>query len=1106
MIARNLASSLGIVLFGLVSITTAAPGDLDPTFGGTGFAREAGSLGSGDEIRAIAVQSDGKIVSVGTVNNGDVVSCAIARYNADGSVDTSFDSDGKTIVQMGVEFICNDVAIQNDGKLIVVGYVRFGTIYNFAVLRYNSNGSPDTSFDSDGRKINAFVNGDLAYGVAIQTDGKIVVAGSIGDEFAVARYNPDGSFDTSFDGDGWVATDFFGGPDHARSIAIENDGKIVIAGNGRPLGGSFNDFAVARYNTNGSLDPSFDGDGKVLTDILGNNDNAQDVSVGPDGKIVVGGRSWGINDQFGLARYNSDGSLDTSFDGDGKLSSDITPFPEYLNELGIQSDGKIIAAGLGSQAGGKFLIVRYNTNGSFDNSWDDDGIVLVSAGSTHALANAVTIQTDGKVIAAGYGTGDTTSFAPDFALTRLNPNGSLDTSFDGDGSVVSNIYSWRIQANAITIQPDGKIVAVGKRITGNNDEDFAINRYNPDGTLDTSFDSDGRVTTNVHFGYDRAYAVAMQPDGKILVAGEGNSVLVIARYNPDGSLDNSFDGDGKIVDAENGSFPYIRALAIQPDGKIVAAGRSYEFGPGFASTVYRFNPDGSRDGSFDVDGKVRTDLGGDDEFTSISLQSDGKIVAAGKALNGTSYDFTVARYNSSGSPDTSFDGDGIATIDFVGGYDYVDAMAIQTDGKFVVVGESSGDNNIGTPASDSAIARLNADGSFDSSFDSDGKIRLSLSPYLDLATGVAIQPDGKIVTAGSAFSIQNGDLGTLEKNVALVRFNSDGSFDNGYGVNGKAIVDLFTQDSVNDVVLDSGGRAVVAGETDGFFTVARFLGGTAVTSVRSPFDFDGDGKSDISIFRPSNGQWWYQGSSNNQVLAFQFGSSADQIVPADYTGDGKTDIAFWRSSTGEWFVLRSEDHTYYAHPYGVSSDIPTPGDFDADGKADQAVFRPSNATWYIHRSTGGDLIQQFGQNGDAPAVGDYDGDGKADVAIFRPSNGQWWLNRSTAGIIAFTFGVSTDRLVQGDYTGDGKTDAAFWRPSTGEWFVLRSEDFSYYAVPFGTTGDVPVPGDYDGDGRFDTSVFRPSTVNWYINRTTAGLLIQQFGQAGDKPVPSAFVP
>ncbi|HMT07722.1 MAG TPA: VCBS repeat-containing protein [Pyrinomonadaceae bacterium] len=270
-------------------------------------------------------------------------------------------------------------------------------------------------------------------------------------------------------------------------------------------------------------------------------------------------------------------------------------------------------------------------------------------------------------------------------------------------------------------------------------------------------------------------------------------------------------------------------------------------------------------------------------------------------------------------------------------------------------------------------------------------------------------------------------------------------------------------------------------------------------------DFDGDAKTDISIFRPAPGEWWFQRSSNGSNGAVTFGNSADIITPGDFTGDGKTDVALFRPSNGNWFVLRSEDFSFYAFPFGTNGDVPAPGDFDGDGKTDATVFRPSNNTWFSSLSGGGSLIQAFGTAGDVPVTADYDGDGRSDVAIYRPSVGQWWINRSTAGLIAHSFGNSTDRTVPGDFTGDGKADVAIWRPASGEWFILRSENSSFFSFPFGANGDTPVQGDYDGDGRSDAGVYRPSTNTWFVQRSTAGTLIQAFGVAGDRPVPNAYV-
>ena len=278
-------------------------------------------------------------------------------------------------------------------------------------------------------------------------------------------------------------------------------------------------------------------------------------------------------------------------------------------------------------------------------------------------------------------------------------------------------------------------------------------------------------------------------------------------------------------------------------------------------------------------------------------------------------------------------------------------------------------------------------------------------------------------------------------------------------------------------------------------------------------DFDGDRKTDLSIYRPTLGQWWFQESSDNAVAAvrvFTFGTATDKIVPGDYDGDSKTDIAVWRPASGEWFVLRSSNLTYSSAPFGLPTDTPAPADFDGDGLWDLGIYRPSQSTWYINKSSGGVDIVPWGLSTDVPQPADYDGDGKADIAIFRPSGGsgqaEWWVLKSTGGVLTTAFGSSTDKPVPADFTGDGKTDIAVWRQSNGEWFVLRSEDFSYYSVPFGLNGDRPVVGDYDGDGKADVAIFRPLQATWYVQRSTAGIMIQQFGLSTDMPVPSAYVP
>ena len=290
-------------------------------------------------------------------------------------------------------------------------------------------------------------------------------------------------------------------------------------------------------------------------------------------------------------------------------------------------------------------------------------------------------------------------------------------------------------------------------------------------------------------------------------------------------------------------------------------------------------------------------------------------------------------------------------------------------------------------------------------------------------------------------------------------------------------------------------------------SAANFTIRATVPTNKAFIDFDGDRKTDISIFRPNTGEWWYLRSSDGVIPTVQFGASTDKIAPADFTGDGKTDIAVWRESTGEWFIIRSEDNSFYAFPFGQLGDKPVPADFDGDGKADPTVFRPSNSVWYSILSGGGGVsFTQFGINADIPLPNDFDGDGKADFAVFRPGPSEWWIQRSTGGVSAVQFGTTGDKPVPADFTGDNKTDIAFYRPSNGFWYILRSDDNSFFAFPFGISTDTPVAGDYDGDGRADAAVFRASESTWYLQRSTAGFTAVAFGNSGDKPVPSAFLP
>ncbi len=234
-----------------------------------------------------------------------------------------------------------------------------------------------------------------------------------------------------------------------------------------------------------------------------------------------------------------------------------------------------------------------------------------------------------------------------------------------------------------------------------------------------------------------------------------------------------------------------------------------------------------------------------------------------------------------------------------------------------------------------------------------------------------------------------------------------------------------------------------------------------------------------------------------------FGFSDRLITPADFDGDGKTDVAVFRPR-GAWYLLQSTNG-FTAVQFGQAGDKPQPADYDGDGKADVAVFRPSNGAWYIQRSRDGFTGVSFGAAADKPVAADYDGDGKTDIAVYR--GGIWYLLRSSLGFTGVTFGDSNDKPVFADYDGDGKTDVAVFRPSNGTWYYLRSSDGSFSATLFGNSTDLPAPGDYDGDRKADYAVFRPSEGNWYILQSGSNSFrAQLWGVNGDLPVPAAIVP
>ena len=366
-----------------------------------------------------------------------------------GDLDPSFGDGGKVVTDFGGVDVATAVVIQPDGKLVVAGRTDAGGNATFALARYNSNGSLDSTFGSAGLVITDFGGNDQAFAVALQPDGKIVTAGRRGSDVIVARYHPDGTVDLSFATAGRAVTNF-GATELALALALQPDGKIMIAGR-TTSGGTFN-FALARYQSSGALDTTFGQQGLVSTDFGGSVDRVFALVLQPDGKAVVAGDS---DANFALARYNPDGSLDTTFGSGGKV---VTTFGgrDQASAVVLQPDGKIVVAGQTDvNTSVDFALARYNPDGSLDGTFGTGGRVTTDfTGSGNDIASAVALQFDGKMLVGGGSQGN-------FAVARYLANGSLDPSFGNAGMMTTDLGGDDL-IHALVLQPDGAIVAVGE--------------------------------------------------------------------------------------------------------------------------------------------------------------------------------------------------------------------------------------------------------------------------------------------------------------------------------------------------------------------------------------------------------------------------------------------------------------------------------------------------------------------------------------------------------------------------------------------------------------------------------------------------------------------
>ncbi|MEZ4752460.1 MAG: hypothetical protein R3B54_18065 [Bdellovibrionota bacterium] len=703
-------------------------GSLDTSFDTDGIA--VATFAAGDShSHALALQGS-RIVIAGRRWNGSDFDFGISRFNTDGSPDTTFNGTGHQQVDLGGNDFGRAVGVDGNNRIYVTGFSDAGGSWDYGIVRLLSNGTPDPAFNGNGRLVIGTAGDDFGLGQVVESGNTVTITGSYfntNDNFVVLRFGTNGAFV------GGSQVDVGGGDDIGWAIAQDASQRFLVAG--QAVTGTDKDFALARWASD------FTFQGSLTTAISTNDDVARAIAITESDEYLLAGNARMATWDFAVARYTNAGALIATFGTGGTITHSIGSGEDLARGLAYQN-GKMILVGRSNNGTDlDFAVARLNSTGVLAAAGDGDqhfnvnGIHTVDFNSDTDMAFGLARQTDGKYVLAGFRENGNTA-SRNFAVVRFNSNGSLDTGFGTGGLQNTDFNGDDDEAQGVAIDSAGRSVVVGFRENGTKTtRNFAIARYRTNGTLDTTFGTGGLVNVDFNGDLDQAYGVAHDFNQRIVVAGfrenggTNSRDAAIIRLNTNGTLDTSFGTGGRVTLDVSGDDDEWFAVAIDTSNKVLVAGFTENGNTASRDWILaRYFTNGVFEGS------VTLDLtGGQDEARAVRVDTFGRIVVAGRAAN----DMGVARYIPTGALDTAFATIGYTTVN-TGSTEAAYALALQPNGKIILAGEAN--NNV-------LVARLLENGALDTTWAGDGTLT-SNPGATDEMWGALVDPDGRIVIGG----------------------------------------------------------------------------------------------------------------------------------------------------------------------------------------------------------------------------------------------------------------------------------------------------------------------------------------------------------------------